>query len=161
MAGLLTSLSWKLALLLIVVNVPGVWLRFYYADVLYNFQREQTPEARKTAYFNWLLTGDRPSREVRLFGLGEYFISLFKKSFLKTKKDELRIIKKRTLIELISDLFKAAAVLITIMFVARETIFGKITLGQMAMLLLAFRQGMVYIKELLDQSADCMRIHCS
>jgi ATP-binding cassette subfamily B protein len=149
MAGLLTSLSWKLALLLIVVNVPGVWLRFYYADVLYNFQREQTPEARKTAYFNWLLTGDRPSREVRLFGLGEYFISLFKKSFLKTKKDELRIIKKRTLIELISDLFKAAAVLITIMFVARETIFGKITLGQMAMLLLAFRQGMVYIKELL------------
>jgi ATP-binding cassette subfamily B protein len=149
MAGLLTSLNWMLALLLIVVNVPGVWLRFYYADVLYNFQREQTPEARKTAYFNWLLTGDRPSREVRLFGLGEYFMSLFKKSFLKTKEDELRIIKKRTLIELVSDLFKAAAVLITILFVARETIFGKITLGQMAMLLLAFRQGMVYIKELL------------
>jgi ATP-binding cassette, subfamily B, bacterial len=149
MAGLLTSLNWMLALLLIVVNVPGVWLRFYYADVLYNFQREQTPEARKTAYFNWLLTGDRPSREIRLFGLGKYFMSLFNKSFLKTKEDELRIIKKRTLIELVSDLFKAAAVLITFLFIARETIFGKITLGQMAMFLLAFRQGMVYIRDLL------------
>jgi ATP-binding cassette, subfamily B, bacterial len=149
MAGLLTSLNWMLALLLIVVNVPGVWLRFYYADVLYNFQREQTPEARKTAYFNWLLTGDHPSREIRLFGLGKYFMSLFNKSFLKTKEDELSIIKKRTLIELVSDLFKAAAVLITFLFIARETIFGKITLGQMAMFLLAFRQGMVYIRDLL------------
>ncbi|MGD0341472.1 MAG: ABC transporter ATP-binding protein [Bacteroidales bacterium] len=149
MAGVLTSLNWMLALLLIVVNIPGIWLRFYYADVLYNFQRDQTPEARKTAYFNWLLTGDRPSREVRLFGLGEYFMSLFKKSFLKTKEEELRIIKKRTLIELISDLFKAAAVLITILFVANETIKGDITLGKMAMLILAFRQGMVYIRDLL------------
>jgi ATP-binding cassette, subfamily B, bacterial len=149
MAGVLTSLNWMLALLLIVVNIPGIWLRFYYADVLYNFQRDQTPEARKTAYFNWLLTGDRPSREVRLFGLGKYFMSLFNKSFLKTKEEELRIIKRRTLIELISDLFKAAAVLITILFVANETIRGDITLGKMAMLLLAFRQGMVYIKDLL------------
>jgi ATP-binding cassette, subfamily B, bacterial len=149
MAGVLTSLNWMLALLLIVVNIPGIWLRFYYADVLYNFQRDQTPEARKTAYFNWLLTGDRPSREVRLFGLGKYFMSLFNKSFLKTKEEELRIIKRRTLIELISDLFKTAAVLITILFVANETIRGDITLGKMAMLLLAFRQGMVYIKDLL------------
>jgi ATP-binding cassette, subfamily B, bacterial len=149
MAGVLTSLNWMLALLLIVVNIPGIWLRFYYADVLYSFQREQTPEARKTAYFNWLLTGDRPSREIRLFGLGKYFMSLFNKSFLKTKEEELRIIKKRTLIELISDLFKAAAVLITLMFIARQTIIEKITLGQMAMFLLAFRQGMVYIRELL------------
>jgi ATP-binding cassette, subfamily B, bacterial len=149
MAGVLTSLNWMLALLLIVVNIPGIWLRFYYADVLYNFQREQTPEARKTAYFNWLLTGDRPSREVRLFGLGKYFMSLFNKSFLKTKEEELHIIKRRTFIELISDLFKAAAVLITILFVANETIRGDISLGKMAMLLLAFRQGMVYIKDLL------------
>jgi ATP-binding cassette subfamily B protein len=149
MAGLLTSLNWMLALLLIVVNIPGIWLRFYYADVLYSFQREQTPEARKTAYFNWLLTGDRPSRELRLFGLGKYFMSLFNRSFLKTKEEEIRIVRRRTLIELLSDLFKAAAVFITLMFIGRETILGKITLGQMAMFLLAFRQGMVYIRELL------------
>ncbi len=148
MAGVLTMLHWTLVILLLVVNVPGIWLRFYYADMLYLFQRKQTPEARKTAYFNWLLTGDRPSREIRLFGLGDYFISLFNKSFMKTKEEETGIIKKRTLIELISDVFKAAAVLITIMFIASQTIHGKITIGQMAMFLLAFRQGMVNIKEL-------------
>ena len=153
MAGLIFTLHWTLVVLLLVANIPGIWLRLYYADILYNFQRQQTPEARKSAYFNWLLTGDRPSREVRLFGLGNYFISLFKKSFLKQKEEEINIIRRRTLIELISNLFKASALLITLLFIAHQTINGKLSLGQMAMFLLAFRQGMIYIKDLFGSLA--------
>jgi ATP-binding cassette, subfamily B, bacterial len=150
MAGLLVTLHWGVALLLLIVNIPGIWLRLHYADILYHFQREQTPEARKSAYFNWLLTGDRPSREIRLFGLGEYFISLFKKSFSRQKEEELNILRKRTLIELVSDLFKASSILVLLIIIARQTISGKLTLGQMAMFLLAFRQGMTYIKDLFS-----------
>jgi ATP-binding cassette subfamily B protein len=153
MAGLILTLHWSLTVLLIVANIPGIWLRLHYAGILYNFQREQTPEARKSAYFNWLLTGDRPSRELRLFGLGNYFIGLFKKSFLKQKEEEINIIRKRTLIELVSNLFKASALLITLLFIARQTIGGKLSIGQMAMFLLAFRQGMVYIKEVFGSLA--------
>jgi len=153
MAGLILTLHWTLALLLLVANIPGIWLRLYYADILYNFQRQQTPEARKSAYFNWLLTGDRPSRELRLFGLGNYFIRLFKKSFLKQKEEEINIIRRRTWIELVSNLFKASALLITLLFIAHQTISGKLSIGQMAMFLLAFRQGMIYIKDLLSSLA--------
>lgn len=153
MAGLLITLHWGVALLLLVVNIPGIWLRLHYADILYHFQREQTPEARKSAYFSWLLTGDRPSREIRLFGLGNYFISLFKKSFNRQKEEELNILRKRTLIELVSDLFKASAILVLLIIIARQTITGKLTLGQMAMFLLAFRQGMTYIKDLFSSLA--------
>jgi ATP-binding cassette subfamily B protein len=153
MAGLILTLHWTLAILLLVANIPGIWLRLHYADILYNFQKSQTPEARKSAYFNWLLTGDRPSRELRLFGLGNYFIGLFKKSFLKHKEEEINILKRRTLIELISNLFKASALFVSLLFIARQTITGKITLGQMAMFLLAFRQGMIYIKDLFGSLA--------
>jgi ATP-binding cassette subfamily B protein len=153
MAGLILTLHWTLAILLLVANIPGIWLRLHYADILYNFQKSQTPEARKSAYFNWLLTGDRPSRELRLFGLGNYFIGLFKKSFLKHKEEEINILKRRTLIELISNLFKASALFVSLLFIARQTISGKITLGQMAMFLLAFRQGMIYIKDLFGSLA--------
>jgi ATP-binding cassette subfamily B protein len=150
MAGVLVYLHWTIAVLLLLFNIPAIWLRIHYAGVLYNFQRKQTAEARKTAYFNWLLTGDRPSREIRLFGLGNYFISLFRESFHKTKDEEISIVKKRALIELISDLFKAGAVLITLLFIASRTINRTISLGQMAMFLLAFRQGMVYIRDLFS-----------
>lgn len=151
--GLILTLKWSLAVLLLVANIPGIWLRLYYADILYNFQKQQTPEARKSAYFNWLLTGDRPSRELRLFGLGTYFIELFKKSFLKSKQEEINITGRRTLIELISNLFKASAFLITLLYIAHQTITGKLTLGQMTMFLLAFRQGMMYLKDLFGSMA--------
>jgi ATP-binding cassette subfamily B protein len=153
MAGLLFALHWGVALLLIAVNIPGIWLRLHYADILYNFQRTQTPEARKSAYFNWLLTGDRPSREIRLFGLGNYFISLFKKSFNKQNEKELNILRKRTTIELITDVVKASAFLALLIIVARRTISGDLSLGQMAMFLLAFRQGMAAIKDLFSSLA--------
>jgi len=148
MTGLIFTLHWSLAVILLGVNIPGIWLRLHYADLLYNFQKKQTPEARKSAYFNWLLTGDRPSREIRLFGLGDYFTGLFRKSFLKHKEEEMNIIRKRTFIEMISGLFKAAALLFVLLFVARKTIGGQISLGELAMFLLAFRQGMTYIKEI-------------
>ncbi len=153
MAGLLLTLHWTAALALVVVNIPGIWLRFHYAGILYDFQKEQTPEARKSGYFNWLLTGDRPSREVRLFGLGDYFISLFRKSFLKQKEEEVNIIRKRTMIELVSDIVKALVIFVIIFYIARQTIGNKLTLGQMAMFLLAFRQGMIYIKDLFNSAA--------
>jgi ATP-binding cassette subfamily B protein len=153
MAGLIFTLHWTLAVLLLVANIPGIWLRLHYADILYNFQKQQTPESRKSSYFNWLLTGDRPSRELRLFGLGNYFIDLFKKSFMKQKQEEIDIIKRRTFIELISNLFKASALLITLLFIAHLTISRKLTLGQMTMFLLAFRQGMIYIKDLFGSMA--------
>lgn len=154
MSGLLASLSWWLVLLLLIVNIPGVWLRLYFADVLYNFQREQTPEARKSAYYNWILTGDRPSRELRLFGLGNYFISLFKQSFTRQKEEEINILRKRTLIETISTIFKSAALFVVLYQVAVRTISGNLTLGQMAMFILAFRQGMLYIKETFSSLAS-------
>jgi len=153
MTVVLTTLNWIPAMLLIMVNIPGIWLRLHYAELLYNFKREQTPEARKAAYFNWLLTGDRPARELRLFGLGDYFTRLFRKSFLKQKEEELKILKKRTEIEIISGLVKAAAVLVTILLITGDTIKGRLSFGEMAMLLLAFRQGMVYLKDLFGSLA--------
>ncbi|HLP72049.1 MAG TPA: ABC transporter ATP-binding protein [Bacteroidales bacterium] len=153
-SGLIITLNWIPAVLLIAANVPGIWMRLHYAEVLYNVHREQTPEARKSAYFNWLLTGDRPAREIRLFGLGDHFRRLFRESFMKQKQEELQIIRKRTLIGFISDLVKASAFLFTLLLIAKLTAEHKITLGEMAMFLVAFRQGMVYIKEFFSSLSD-------
>ena len=148
MVGVLFSFHWLLVLLLIAVNIPGLWLRLHYADILYNFKREQTPEERKMAYFNWILTGNRPSREVRLFGLGDYFISNFKESFKNTKEKEVDIIRKGSRIDLLSDLLKAVAVFVVFFMIASRTIKGYISLGEMSMGILAFRQGMIYIRDI-------------
>src|SRR4030065_858482 len=47
MAGVLVSLHWTIAVLLLVFNIPGIWLCLHYAGVLYNFPRQPTAAARK------------------------------------------------------------------------------------------------------------------
>jgi ATP-binding cassette subfamily B protein len=154
MAGLLITLKWWLALILIVVNIPGIWLRLHFSDLLYNFRKELTPEARKAAYFNWLLTGDRPAREIRLFGLGNYFKTLFRQAFNSQMNRELEILRKRTVIDTLSITLKAAALFTALFIITKSAVTGKITLGEMAMVLLAFRQGMTYIKEIFSSLAS-------
>jgi ATP-binding cassette subfamily B protein len=148
LATLIIAYNPLLAILLLVANIPGVWLRLHYSDELYNFQKKETPEERKASYFNWLLTGERPSREIRLFGLAKYFRDQFRESFVLHKEKELEIIKKRTKVEIFSDLVKAGAFLTALLTIADQTIEGTVSLGRMAMLLLAFRQSMISIKEL-------------
>lgn len=153
MAGLLSYLNIWLLALLVVANIPGIWLRIHFSDILYNFKKEQSPTARKAAYFNWLITGDRPSRELRLFGLGEYFSGIFKKHFDKQQTEEIKIIRKRSMIELVSGLFKALAVLVAIWYIVNQTIGEWISLGDLAMYLLAFRMGMTFLRQMLGSLA--------
>ncbi len=153
MAGLILTFRWTIVIIMLAANIPSIWLRLHFSGVLYHFHRDQTAEARKSAYFNWLLTGDRPSREIRLFGLGEYFINLFNRSFSRQKNDEMRIIRKRTYIEMFSALVRAAAFLVVFRIIASATLSGSVTLGQMAMVLIAFRQGMISLKDLFSATA--------
>lgn len=149
MTALLARLHPLLILFVVVVNIPGVWLKLRFAGIIYRSRREQTPEARKSEYYSWLLTGDRPSREVRLFGLGDYFRELFNTSFMGRKREENAILKKRAGMELLSGLFKAVALFAALFFLTTKVVARDITPGDMAMYLVAFRMVLVYVRDIL------------
>ncbi len=153
MTAVLAGLHPLLILLVVLVNIPGVWLKLRFAGIIYRSRREQTPEARKSSYFSWLLTGDRPSREIRLFGLGNHFRSLFTRSFSGRKREENEILRKRASLEILSGLFKAAALFGALYYLTREVTYSRITPGDMAMYLIAFRQVLVYVREILTAVA--------
>jgi ATP-binding cassette subfamily B protein len=152
-AGLILMLSKVLIVVLLVANIPGIWLRIYYSEKLYKFRREATPEERRTAYFNWILTGDRPSRELRLFNMGNRFRELFSQSWTNLNREEIEIVRRRTAIEIVSGLFKAAAAFFVISYLIRAVMAQTISLGDLAMYLVAFRLGMSYIWQVLGSVA--------
>ena len=153
MTAVLATLHPSLILLVILINIPGAWLKLRFANIIYKSRREQTPEARKSQYYSWLLTGDKPAREVRLFGLGNYFRELFNKSFRGRKKEETEILRKRALLEIVSGVFKAAALFAALYYLTREVTSARITPGDMAMYLIAFRQVLVYVRDILNAGA--------
>jgi ATP-binding cassette, subfamily B, bacterial len=150
MIAVLASLHPLIILLVVLINIPGVWLKLRFASIIYKSRREQTPETRRSQYYSWLLTGDKPARELRLFGLGNYFRDLFNKSFSSRKREESDILRKRAMLELVSGLFKAAALFGALYYLTREVTSSRITAGEMAMYLIAFRQVMVYVRDILN-----------
>ena len=58
-----------------------------------------TSHSRQASYFSWLLTGEKPAREVRLFDLSGYFEKLFRKHFSASKEPEIVVVRKNAVIE--------------------------------------------------------------
>ncbi|NJL53049.1 MAG: ABC transporter ATP-binding protein [Hydrococcus sp. SU_1_0] len=77
MGGLLISLNWLIASVLVAASVPAMLVKFKYSGMMYRWYRQRTEVQRKTNYFGWLLTTDNLAKEIRLFNVGSVFIARF------------------------------------------------------------------------------------
>ena len=133
--------------ILVLVFIPVMWIRFRNSSRVYQARKSVTTETRQAAYFSWLMTGEKPAREVRLFGLGEYFAKLFRRYFREAREPELSAVKKNTVMDGIASVFKVAAFTGILVYATGSYINSKITAGELAMYLVAFRQALVYLRD--------------
>lgn len=90
----LFSIHWLLAILSIIVAVPifliqsklGLeqYLQFFY----------QTPISREVQYIKYMLKDRNTAKEIRLFGVGDYFISKWKSKSVKILAQSLKLLRK-------------------------------------------------------------------
>ena len=132
---------------LALLFLPLVWIRYRNSSRLYRARRSVTPLTRQAAYFSWLLTGEKPAREVKLFGLGNYFERLFRSNFDGSKAPELEAVRKNTLLESAASLVKVAAFAGILVYASGAFVRSEITAGELAMYLVAFRQALVYLRD--------------
>ncbi|MDF1559942.1 MAG: ABC transporter ATP-binding protein [Bacteroidales bacterium] len=132
---------------LALLFLPLLWIRYRNSSRIYKARRSVTPLTRQAAYFSWLLTGEKPAREVKLFGLGDYFERLFRRSFDGSRAPELEAVRKNTLLESAASLVKVAAFAGILVYASGAFIRSVITAGELAMYLVAFRQALVYLRD--------------
>ncbi len=132
---------------LVLLFLPLLWIRYRNSSRIYMARKSVTELTRQAAYFSWLLTGEKPAREVKLFGLGEYFENLFRRNFEDSKAPELEAVRKNTLLESASSLVKVAAFAGILVYATGAFMRSEITAGELAMYLVAFRQAMVYLRD--------------
>ncbi|MGD0507876.1 MAG: ABC transporter ATP-binding protein [Terriglobales bacterium] len=154
LAGLLFSLHWMIAVVLIAAAVPGTLARLKYSQLLYVWQRQRTPMERQAWYFESILTGEAHAKEVRLFGLGELFIRRYRGLRETLRRERLRLTARRALADLVTQFAGAFAVFGALAYLARQTMLGAITLGGLVMYYQAFQTGQSYLREILGGLAD-------
>lgn len=134
-------------LILTAVFIPVLLVRVRNSRRIYETRKKVTADARQASYFSWLLTGEKPAREVKLFDLGGYFERLFRKHFRDSHEPELKTVRRNILPESLSSLLKVAAFAGVVVYASAKYLGGSITAGELAMYLVAFRQAMVYLRD--------------
>ena len=154
MAGLLISFHLGFALVLLIAAIPGVLVRLRYSNKMYQWERKRTPIERKASYFGWLLTGNAHAKELRLFGLGDFFMGGFSDLRRQLRGERIRITRKRSIAELVTQASATLAVFGSLGFIAYRTVHGVITLGDMVMYFGAFQRGLGYLRNVLGGLVD-------
>jgi len=133
--------------ILTAVFIPVLLVKVRNSRRLYETRKRVTADARQASYFSWLMTGEKPAREVKLFDLGGYFDKLFRKHFRDSREPELQTVRRNIIPESLSSLLKVAAFAGVVIYATAKYLGESITAGELAMYLVAFRQAMVYLRD--------------
>jgi ATP-binding cassette, subfamily B, bacterial len=150
MAVILSRFSVIIVIVIIIAFIPAFLSQMAGTERLHQLRPQKEKLSRKWEYFSWLITGERPAREIKLFGLGNYFDNLFRKQFDEARDLELKTIRRSGFFEAGAALFRALFFAGIIIFFSLSLVKGKITAGEMAMYLVAFRQAMIYLRDTMS-----------
>ncbi len=139
--ALLAQLSWWAVVALLVAGLPAFIAEARFSQETFRFFRKHSPENRERHYVETLLTREQFAKEIGFFGLGPMLIARYDEMFVALYDEDRRIAVKRHLWGLALGLLGTAAFLGAYLFIVLETADGELTLGQMTMYLVVFRQG--------------------
>ena len=150
MAVIISKFSIAVIIVIPVAFIPVYLIKKTSTARIYESRKSSTPLLRQASYFSWLLTGERPAREVKLFDLDIFFEGLFNRHFTEAKEKEIKVVRQNTLTDIISALIKMLVFAGVILYTTRSLIRSSITAGEMAMYLIAFRQAMIYMRDIVS-----------
>jgi ATP-binding cassette subfamily B protein len=139
--SILVTIDWRLFPLLALFVIPTLWVRINFADSLNELRISQTALERKSNYLSSLLTADVHAKEIRSFGLGDYFRHKYLYIRAHLLQGKLKISKQRTFKEIITSTIAAIGFFCCIAFIAIGSVKGYTSIGDITLFLVAFPQS--------------------
>lgn len=139
-ASVIFSIDALLLPLLVACMLPTLFIRIYYSDKLNLLRLHHTALERQSGYFGSLLTSESAAKEVRLFGLGDYFMSRLVDIRRAMVGERLAISYQRTVKEVMATIFATFGFFACIAYVIWGSIKGVVTIGDIAVFLVIFPQ---------------------
>ena len=124
--------------------------------------RWRAPETRKQTYLETLLAREDHAKEVKLFGLGPLFLGRYRAIFSKLFGEDRALTLRRGVWGFGLGLLSTLAFYGAYGWIVLRAVQGAITLGDMTMYLLVFKQGQSRARrDPARRSAACTRTTCT
>jgi ATP-binding cassette subfamily B protein len=133
MVALLVALSPLLAVIALVAPIPQFISDTRYGWRGYNMARWASPLRRRMQYLVSLVTTDTFAKEVKLFGLGDFFVGRFGLLAGAYYDQQRGLVTKRYTVGNLWGLISTLAGSVTYLYVALLAIAGRLTLGDLTL----------------------------
>jgi ATP-binding cassette, subfamily B, bacterial len=147
--GLLVSLYWGLAAILLVAAFPALLVRLKFSKILYQWQQRRTALDRKSMYLSAMLTHDLYAKEVRLFNLGSLFRAQFRQLRQQIYQENMQITFRRAIASLSAEAFAEILTVGVFVYIAYQTIQGNLKIGDLVLYQQALQRGESALQALL------------
>jgi ATP-binding cassette subfamily B protein len=131
---------WAVAVLLLA-GMPAFIAEAKFSGDAFRLFRWRSPETRMQLYLETVLGREDHAKEVKLFGLGERLLGRYREIFDRLYREDRKLTIRRDAWGFGLGLIGTVALYGAYAWIALATIHGEITLGQMTMYLMLFRQG--------------------
>ena len=139
--ALLLQFSGWAVLVLAVAAVPAFIAETKYAGEAFRLFRWRSPETRKQMYLEVVLAREDYAKEVKLFGLGGELVDRYRAIFKVLYSEDRDLTLRRGFWGFLLGLLSTVALYGAYAWVVVAAVATRISLGQMTMYLLIFRQG--------------------
>ncbi len=140
-AALLVRFSGWAVLALCVATVPATLAEMRYSKLAFRVRNWRSPESRKLLYLEYVLANDEHAKEVKLFGLGPTLLVRYRKLSEDFYREDRRLYVQRAAWTQALSLIGTGTFYGAYAVMAMLAAAGKLTLGNMTMYVIAFRQG--------------------
>ncbi len=150
---LLPYAAWLPAVLL-VSTLPAFYIVLHHRLRLHQWTVRNTPDERRSWYYDWLLTARDSAAELRLFQLSDHFQAAFQTLRRRLRDERIQLMKDQSRAELFAGL---AALLVTGLAVAWmiwQVVQGRHSLGDLALFYSAFNQGQSLMRALMENMGE-------
>ncbi|MEZ5462089.1 ABC transporter ATP-binding protein [Dokdonella sp.] len=149
-AVLLISFSpWAMAVLLLA-GLPAFIAEAKFSGDAFTLFRWRSPETRMQLYLETVLAREDGAKEVKLFGLGPMLLDRYRRIFHKLYSADRSLTLRRDSWGLGLGLIGTLTLYGAYAWIAFTTVMGRITLGQMTMYFMLFRQGQSAVSAILS-----------
>lgn len=145
----LTAFSPLAMLVLFAATVPGLIAEARFSGETFHILSWRAPEGRRLNYYEWVLTRDSNIKEVKLYGLGQLFLGRYRELYLKFFEQERSLAVRRATYGFALGVLATAAFYGVYAWIVIQTVSGVLTLGEMTMLLMIFRQAQGALRGIL------------
>ncbi len=149
-AALLVRFSPWTVLMLLLAGLPAFLAEAKFSGDAFRLFRWRSPETRMQTYLETVLAREDHAKEVKLFGLGARFLQRYRDIFSRLYREDRALSIRRDSWGFALGLVATATLYGAYAWIALSTLRGRISLGQMTMYLLLFRQGQAAVTAILS-----------